>query len=279
MLVLLAGVLFFCVGMREPAAAHETTFRGLVLATMPAEGRIVVRHGAMLEQPAGIATFAGKPSDLKNVRGGASIEATADIDSTPWSISAIHVLGSEALTGAQAQPDTNAPRVFRDVHHVVVGEYAPAPSLEDETGKPFSLRDLRGRSVVMAFVYTRCRDARECPLITSRFKALQEKLRNASVQLVEVTLDPAYDRPAVLTRYGRTFGEDPSRWTFVTGEPETVLDFAAQFDVTAFADERVGLIHPERTVVIDRYGAIRELIDEGAWTPDEIVAVVRHDER
>ena len=135
--------------------------------------------------------------------------------------------------------------MLRDVHHVAVGEYAPTTSLSDERGRPFSLRDLRGQSVVMAFVYTRCKDARECPLITSRFHVLQEKFRGEPVHLVEVTLDPAYDRPAVLARYGTTFGQDSARWTLATGDPDTVLDFAAQYDVTAFPDERVGLIHPE----------------------------------
>jgi protein SCO1/2 len=213
------------------------------------------------------------------LRAGASIEATADGDSAPWTLSDVRLLGSETLTGAQDSDDSAVPQLLRDVHHVVVGEYAPTPELRDQAGKPFSLRDLRGQTVVMAFIYTRCRDARECPYITARFRSLQQKLRYSPAHLVEVTLDPAYDRPAVLANYGRAFGQDPSRWTFVTGDPETVLNFAAQFDVTAFADERVGLIHPERTVVLDRYGAIRELIDEGAWSPDEIVATVRHDER
>jgi protein SCO1/2 len=172
-----------------------------------------------------------------------------------------------------------APEVLRNVHHVAIGEYAPEPPLVSQNGRPFSLRDLHGDMVVMAFVYTRCRDARECPAVSARFHALQEKFRGLPVRLVLVTLDPAYDRPAVLERYGKTFGQDPARWTLVTGDPDTVLDFAAQFDVTAFPDERVGLIHPERTVVLDTYGAIRELIDEGSWTPDEIVATVAHDRR
>jgi hypothetical protein len=99
------------------------------------------------------------------------------------------------------------------------------------------------------------------------------------VHLVEVTLDPAYDTPSILARYGKTFGANPARWTFLTGKPDDVLDFAAQFDVTGFPDERVGIIHSERLVVLDRYGAIRELIDEGSWTPGEVVATVRNDER
>jgi protein SCO1/2 len=280
MLLLIGAVLLFCVGTRGPAAAHEATFRGLVLATVPAKGEAVIRHDALLGHPAAIATFRVTARDLATLRGGATIEATADADSTPWTLSDIHVLGREALTGAAGSANVSAvPQLLRNVHHVVVGEYAPTPAFVDQAGKPFSLRDLRGRMVVLAFIYTRCRDARECPLVTARFKALQDRFGAMPVHLVEVTLDPAYDRPRVLAAYGRTFGEDPKRWTFATGDPETVLDFAAQFDVTAFPDERVGLIHPERTVVLDSYGAIRELIDEGAWTPDEIVAAVQHDER
>ena len=272
MLVLLGAAMAFCIGMPESATAHESAFRGLVLGVLPAKNELVIRHEAMLGMPAGITTFRASRADVRAVRLGSSIEATADADSTPWAVSTIRVLGNEAVTGIPTAAQAEAPQILRDVHHVVVGEYAPAPELQDERGAPFSLRDLRGQSVVMAFVYTRCADARECPLISSRFHALQDKMRGTATHLVEVTLDPAYDRPAILTRYGRTYGEDPSRWTFVTGRPDAVLDFAAQFDVTAFPDERVGLIHPERTVILDRYGAIRELIDEGAWTPDEIVA-------
>jgi protein SCO1/2 len=278
MLVLLGSAALFFIGTSESAAAHETAFRGLVLTTIPAKDEAVIRHGAIFGGPAAITTFRVAPAELRLLRAGSAIDATADADSTPWSLSGVRIVGREALTGRPEDTGGSA-HMFRNVHHVVVGEYAPTPALVDERGRPFALRDLRGRTVVMAFIYTRCRDARECPLVTARFAQLQEKLRGRAVRLVEVTLDPAYDRPDVLARYGRAFGEDPSRWTFATGDPDAVLDFAAQFDVTAFPDERIGLIHPERTVIIDKYGAIRELIDEGSWTPDEIVATVDHDER
>ncbi len=277
--------MLFCIGTNEPAAAHEMSFRGLVLATIPAKSEVVIRHGALLGGPAAITTFRIAPAALRALSVGSAIEGSADADSTPWTVSEIRILGNQSVTDNassddSAQTDANASTaVFRNVHHVVVGEYAPTPTLLDELGRPFSLRELRGSSVVMAFVYTRCRDARECPLITARFKALQERFRAEPVRLVEVTLDPAYDRPAVLRTYAKAYGADFSRWSFVTGPPDRVLDFAAQFDVTAFPDERVGLIHPERTVLLDKYGAIRELIDEGAWTPDEIVSEVHHDER
>jgi protein SCO1/2 len=279
MLALLGAVLTFCIALPKSATAHEAAFRGLVLATVPAKGELIVRHGALFGAPAAIQTFRVSGRDLGRLRAGETIEATADADSTPWTVSEIRVLGKESITGAPADVDSGGSQILRDVHHVVVGEYAPTPELVDERGRAFSLRDLRGQAVVMAFVYTRCRDARECPLITARFRALQDLFAGKPVHLVEITLDPLFDRPAVLARYGRTFGQDPARWTLATGDPDTVLDFAAQFEVTAFPDHRVGLIHPEKTVILDRYGAIRELIDEGAWTPGEIQAAVQHDER
>ena len=264
-----------------PASAHESSMRGLVLGVLPASGRVVVRHDALLGSPAGISTFRVMPaSRAKTLRIGSTIEAIADGDATPWTLESVRVVGSaQAVTGIAAGAPAAASDVLRDVHHVAVGEFVPATDFADQRGQPFSVRSLHGEMVVMAFVYSRCRDARECPLISAKFHALQEKFRGSPVHLVEVTLDPAYDVPAVLARYGKAFGADASRWTFATGDPERVLDFAAQFGVTAFPDERVGLIHPERVAIIDQYGTIRELIDEGAWSPDEIVATVEHDRR
>jgi protein SCO1 len=274
----LLGLVALLLRGAAPVMAHEATVRGLVLATVPKSAEVVVRHGALFGRPAAISTFRVVPSAaLRGLHAGSTIEATADADAIPWTLSAIRVLGAQTVTGAAISA---VPQLLRNVHHVVVGEYAPtAFDFIDQLGRRFSLRDLRGGPVVMAFVYTRCRDARECPLITARFAALQKKFAGTSAHLLEVTLDPEFDTPPVLARYGAPFGADPSRWRLATGDPEQVLDFAAQFDVTAFPDDRVGLIHPERVVILDHYGAIRELIDEGAWTPDEIYATVRDDER
>ena len=245
---------------------------------MPAKAEVVVRYDPFPGHAAGTATFRLVPaSAVRSLRSGESISATADVDETPWTLESVSRTGAQALTSATAAaPDYSG--VLRNVHHVSIGEFVPATDFVDQRGRPFALRDLRGQMVVMAFVYSRCKDARACPLISAKFHTLQEKLRDQPVHLVEVTLDPAFDRPRVLARYGEAFGADPSRWTLATGDPDKVLDFAAQFDVTAFPDERIGLIHPERTVVIDQYGTIRELIDESSWSPGEISSTIYNDE-
>jgi len=164
-----------------------------------------------------------------------------------------------------------------DVRALQLGDKLPETRFVDQRGRAFDLRQLRGQTVILAFVYSRCKDKRMCPLISAQFHALQEKLRGGAFHLVEVTLDPNYDRPPVLAQYGRKFGADPERWSILTGDPDAVFDFASQFSVTGFPDDRIGLIHTDRTVVADASGTIRELIDETGWSPDELVAAARHE--
>ena len=111
-----------------------------------------------------------------------------------------------------------------------------------------------------------------CPLISAKFHALQSRIGARKMHLVSVTLDPSYDRPDVLTRYGKLFGADPKQWTLATGDAEPTLDFAARFGITAFPDPSIGIIHAENTVEIDPDGRIRSMITETSWQPDQIIA-------
>ena len=49
----------------------------------------------------------------------------------------------------------------------------------------------------------------------------------------------------------------------------------AQFNADGFADPQAGLIHAERTAIIDRNGQIVDLLDAAAWNPDDVAAEVR----
>jgi len=134
---------------------------------------------------------------------------------------------------------------------------------------------LRGREVVLSFIYTRCHDPRECPLISAKFGRLQAALRNDRTHLVEITLDPQYDRPAVLRKYAALFGADAARWSIGTGAPDAVLDFAARFGVQPLEDARGSFIHNERMILIDAAGVIRYASDDAGWNPAGILAELR----
>jgi protein SCO1/2 len=223
--------------------------------------------------PAMTMTFAVAPQAMaKRLRAGQTIDATSDANTTPPTLTDIHISGDQALTSLTAANEQPVSAI-RNATPLLVGNRMPETPFYDERGTPFTFASLRGSDVVLAFIYTRCAD--ECPLISAKFSRLQTLLRGTNTHLVEVSLDPNFDTPAVLQRYANRLGADPARWTLLTGNLDQTLDFAARFDVSALPDPHYGIIHSERTVIIDRDGFIRQLIDEASWSPAEIVTAVR----
>jgi protein SCO1/2 len=259
-------------GLARAASVH---LHGLILAVEPAKGDVVVRHEAFGAMPGMTMTFRVRPSEaVQRLQPGQSIDAVVDTTNQPWSLSDVRVLRTQNLTDV-TEEDRQPHSAIRNVKPLTVGSLTPDTPFADQNGKPFTFKDLRGENVVLAFIYTRCQDARMCPFISGKFHRLQTLFRGTKTHLVEVSLDPGFDTAAVLRRYGKQFGVDAKRWTLLTGDLDRTLDFAAQFDVSALPDPRYGLVHSERTVLIDGQGIVRKLIDETAWSPDEIVAQIK----
>jgi protein SCO1 len=253
-----------------PAAAKVERVHGLVLAVTPKDGEAIVRHDAFGSMPGMTMPFKIVPrSQLGILQPGNTIDATVDTSTEPWTL--------RDVTVSSTQMVTSEPGILRRVVPLRVGDVVPDTPFVDQTGRPFRFSELRGRDAVLAFVYTRCQDPRMCPLISTKFHALQQRIGKRPMHLVEVTLDPSYDRPAVLARYGKLFGADPRTWTLAVGDVEPTLDFAARFGITAFPDPEVGIIHAENTVEIGPDGRIRQMITETAWQPDEIIADIDND--
>ena len=238
---------------------------GIVLTVTPNEGQAIVRHDAFGGMPSMTMAFRIVPrSLLDELHPGDAIDATVDTTTDPWTLRDVRV--------SAASRAASEPAVLQHVVPLRVGDAVPDVLFVDQRGRPFRFSQLRGEDVVLAFVYTRCRDAQMCPLISSKFSALQRRIGRRPIHLVEVTLDPEYDRPPVLARYGDVFGADPRIWTLAVGAPQATLAFAARFGITAFPDPKIGIIHDENTVEIGPDGRIRGMIAENSWQPDEIVA-------
>ncbi len=156
-----------------------------------------------------------------------------------------------------------------------VGDAVPALPLTDQTGHAISVASFRGSAVVVSFVYTRCPDANQCPAVSAKFARMQAALRGAPVRLLEITLDPTYDTPAVLRAYGRTFGEDPTRWTLATGGTAVVDELAARLGVVKQRTGPAAFAHSEGAIVLDRTGRIAEIVDGTAWDPDDVAVAAR----
>ncbi len=138
---------------------------------------------------------------------------------------------------------------------------APEFTLQDADGRTTGSADLRGKVVVLHFVYTNCPDV--CPLHAERIAEIQEMINQTPmgdlVRFVTITTDPKNDTPEVMRTYGRERGLDPVNWTFLTSGPERVA-------ATRELVERFG---HKFTKVEDGYqvhGVVTHVIDmKGRW--------------
>lgn len=97
----------------------------------------------------------------------------------------------------------------------------PPFSLIERSGKEITLDDLRGKVWIADFIFTRCPDA--CPLMSARMAQLQSALADEpNLKLVSVSIDPEFDKPAILARYATQFQAHPDRWYFLTGEKKAI---------------------------------------------------------
>ena len=65
-------------------------------------------------------------------------------------------------------------------------------ALRDERGDPLRLADMRGKPVVVTFLYTTCKDT--CPLTAQQIRIALDDLGH-DVPVVAVSVDPANDTP------------------------------------------------------------------------------------
>src|SRR5271165_73880 len=199
------------------ASAHSERVSGVVLSVLPDRREVVVRRDVFGAKPALTTLFRLSPKlDSTSLHAGDHIVAEIAQRNGALLLDDVRVVASAPGS------------VLRAARLLQVGEHMPATRFVDQFGHGFDFAAFRGKSVVLAFIYTRCADPRECPLISSNFHTLQKRLANGSYHLVELTLDPTYDRPPVLARYGALFGADAKRWTLGTGDPGSVLDFEAR---------------------------------------------------
>jgi len=150
----------------------------------------------------------------------------------------------------------------------------PPFSLVERSGKTVTLDDLRGRVWIADFVFTRC--AGPCPRMTGAMARLAAEIDSKDARFVSISVDPEHDSPAVLAAYAASYGADPERWIFLTGDPGAVsslcrdgfkLGYAAAPADAAPPGAAFDVAHSTRFVLVDRDARIAgyfDAEDEGA---------------
>jgi protein SCO1 len=136
-----------------------------------------------------------------------------------------------AVFGAAAGCETNTAPIPDVPAQSADGSFAsnnpadclPPIILTDQHGTKISLASLKGKLVLIDFIYTSCATA--CPVLTSRFAQIASRLGvqlGSKVTMVSITIDPEHDRPAQLLEYARTHEVSRDGWLLLTGKPEEV---------------------------------------------------------
>jgi cytochrome oxidase Cu insertion factor (SCO1/SenC/PrrC family) len=130
---------------------------------------------------------------------------------------------------------------------------APAPgfTLIDQHGATISLADLRGRPVVLTFVFAHCQTM--CPFIVATLRRAAPE--GAAVLLV--TLDPWRDTPRTLPGIARQWELPPGFHVLSSREPRDVLRVAEAYGVGFQRDDRTGdIVHPGLVFLVDANGRL-----------------------
>lgn len=165
-----------------------------------------------------------------------------------------------ATDGFRAFTAESARRLAVREHPPVV----PTLPLQIADGSRISFGELRGRWLLVDFIYTRCMT--QCSLQGAEFARLQREsaapIASGKVALLSVSFDPARDDPEALGEYVRVRGGRGDGW--LAARPVSGADlaeFKRVFGVVVIPDGMGGFIHNAATLVVDPTGKLVRVFD------------------
>lgn len=262
-------------------ASQQYPVRGVVVGTDPANHQVVLKHDAIPGlMPAMTMPYRLEdPSALSELHPGDLITATllADHDTA----GPINLRLKGVVVIAQARPDYKPAVTY---HVPAKGDEVPDFKLLNQSNHVISLKQFRGKVVVMTFIYTRCPLADFCPRMSHNFAEIDKSLKSdpalyKNTHLLSVSFDPTYDTPKVLRSYGGAYTgnftkETFQHWEFAAPSVADLPSMEQFFAVGVTPGENGTLQHSLSTVVIGKDGKIVAFYPTNEWTPAEVLAAV-----
>jgi len=248
-------------------SAHRYEIKGKVVSFDRASKKVTIDHQAI----AGYMDAMTMPFTLidewafNDLQPGADIQATLVVDTGRTWIENPIIVSPGPGSGKEVVIE---PRPGDDV---------PDFALTNQDGKRIDLRQYRGRTLLLTFIYTRCPLPDYCPLMSSNFAEINRQFeKNSSLgartHLLSITVDPAYDRPKVLRSYAAQYVGASSfkSWEFATGTAEEVKA-VAQFFGLSYWPEKDQIIHSLRTVIVGPDGKVIKVFRGNEWKPADVL--------
>ncbi len=261
------------------AQVREYAVTGMVIRVDRAGKTLTVSHQAIpgLMGAMTMPFEVKEPSELDGLAPGIVVSFTLRVDRTRSMAERVSVVKFEnseqdPFNASRLKLLTDLARGTSPSPMVAAGEVVPDFTLVDQRGRPVSLSSLRGKVVVVNFVYTTCALPNFCLRLANHFGVLQQRFASQlgrDLVLVTITFDPTRDTPEVLARYAQQWKANADTWRFLTGPDAEVGRACALFGVHAFSNEGL-LDHSLHTAVIDRQGRLVANIEGNQFTAAQL---------
>ncbi len=125
--------------------------------------------------------------------------------------------------------------------------------LRDQDGRRATMREYRGRNVVLTFMYATCKDT--CPLTAQQIRGALDQLgaRARSVPVLAISVDPVGDTPANVRRF-LTLQHMTGRMRYLTGTSAQLAPIWRAYGIQPQSSQSE---HTASTVVVDGSGRQR----------------------
>lgn len=137
-----------------------------------------------------------------------------------------------------------------------IGDELPRFALYNQRGKLVTPDNLKGKVVVLNFIFTRSKVPYMCPSATKRMAELQklviENGFRSDVRLVSLSLDPEYDTPGICYEYLDQRGVDHDTFWLLTGRPIVIGQLTKEIGVVSTPSEKSIINHSMVTLILDK---------------------------
>jgi protein SCO1/2 len=214
------------------------------------------------------------PRVLDTLKAGEKIEFTLVVGKTSSYITNVHVREYDSWERDPAQNrrlallDEAMRSKAGSASTLSIGQTVSDFSLVDQTNRPVTLSEFRGKVVAITFIYTRCPLPDYCMRLSNNFARLQKRFNTRmgrDLVLLSITFDPDHDSPDVLAKYAETWKANVDGWRFLTGTLSNVKQVCGMFGMNFWPDEGL-LTHSLHTAIVDREGKLVANIEGNQFT-------------
>ncbi|MDR2983023.1 MAG: SCO family protein [Puniceicoccales bacterium] len=246
--------------------------KGVVSAVQPDEGTLVFKDadGKTQEYFVGAgdlqAGYVGKTVRGESLKSGKSLRLENIWPNDEQSAKAVQ-LATNAIVDDTARRSRGS--VFRKK-----GEAIPPFALWNQYGDLVRAENLKGKRLVLNFIFTRCKNPEMCPRQSTQMAKLQKDLsvkKIPDVQFLTITFDPDYDTPGILKSYADAREVDGSNYFFLTGPKEQINALMRQFGILTVREDGT-INHNVATLLVGADGKILYRRDGPVWKSEDFIS-------